>query len=51
MGSLTVSVVSVHYHHSGEHGSKQADVVLELRVLQVDSEATGSGLNITLREA
>ena len=38
-GSLTVSEVQ-----STEHGGMQADVVLELRVLPLDSEATGSRL-------
>ena len=36
----------VHYHHGGKQGSMQADRVLdkELRVLHLDSQATGSGL-------
>ena len=37
-------------HQGGEHGSMQADVVLELRVLHFDSEATGSPLTVTLSE-
>lgn len=33
---------SVHYHHDGENGGVQADVVLELRELHL--KATGSRL-------
>ena len=35
---------SVHYHHGGEHGGAQVDVVLELRVLHLDWKAAGSQL-------
>jgi hypothetical protein len=32
---------SIHYQHDGEHGSRQADVILEkeLRVLHLDPQA------------
>ena len=33
---------SVHYDHEGEHGCVPVDVVLDLRVLHLDSEAAGS---------
>ena len=39
-----------HCHHGGEHGSTQADLVLELRVLHLDSEAAGSQLSVTLSD-
>ena len=42
---------SAHYSHDPEHGGLQADVVLELRVPHLHSEATGSRLTVTLSEA
>lgn len=42
---------SVHFHHSGEHSNLYAVVVLELRVLPLDSEATEGLLTVTLSKA
>ena len=41
----------VDYHHDGEHGSVQADMVLEKELLHTGMQATGSRLNVTLYEA
>ena len=41
---------SAHYHQDREGDSMQADVVLELRFLHLDSEATGSQPSNTVRE-
>jgi hypothetical protein len=40
MGTAYIFRGSVHYHHSGKHGSMQADKVLEEpRVLHLDQKA------------
>ena len=38
----------VHYHHGGRHGGVQAHMMLEkeLRVVHLDTEATGSELRL-----
>lgn len=47
-GSRKISSGSVHY---GEHRSMQVDVVLQLRVLHLDSKPTESQPTGTLKEA
>lgn len=49
-GSRKCSSGSVHYHYSGEHRSMQADVVLQLRILHLDPEATESQPTDTMRK-
>lgn len=45
------SRASVNGRHGRDHGGGRGDVVLELRVLHLDSEARGSRLTATLSEA
>jgi hypothetical protein len=43
---------SVHYHHGGKHGSRQADTVLEeSRVLYLDPKAVRKSLSSALARA